>query len=275
MNIRCIALDLDLTTLDREGRLSAGNRAALEAALAQGIHIVIASGRAFGSLPEELLEIPGITYAITSNGSAVYHIPTKKRLIGYTLESRSVQEILTRTAGLPLTYEAFLDGAAYADAGYVRDPVSYGAAPRAIRYIQSTRHPEADIRRFILDHREQLDSLDLITGDPVFKTRTMEMLRKNVPDIYVTSSVPQLIEVSHRNAGKHSGVKFVASLLGLSLEQVAAFGDGDNDAEMLACVGCGIAVENATPACRAAARYVTAHHDADGVAQGIRKLLGI
>ena len=51
MNIQCIALDLDRTTLNSQGRLSAGNRQAIEAAIAQGIHVVIASGRALASLP--------------------------------------------------------------------------------------------------------------------------------------------------------------------------------------------------------------------------------
>lgn len=275
MDIRCIALDLDLTTLDREGRLSEGNRQALEYAISKGVHIIIASGRAFDSLPADVLAVPGIEYAITSNGGAVYHIPTKRRLTGFLLEPHSVREILALTADLPLTYEAFLDGVAYADAGYVQDPVAHGAAPRAIRYIQTTRHPEADIRGFILSHCDQLDSLDLVTGDPELKARTTALLRETVPDIYVTSSVPQLIEISHRNAGKHSGVKFVAELLNLSPAQVAAFGDGDNDADMLSYVGCGIAVANATPACLAAARHVTARHDEDGVARGIYDILHI
>ena len=273
MDIRCIALDLDLTTLDREGRLSEGNRQALEYAISKGIHIIIASGRAFDSLPADVLAVPGIEYAITSNGSAVYHIPTKRRLIGYTLEPNSVREIMARTADLPLTYEAFLDGVAYADAGYVSDPVAHGAAPRAIRYIQTTRHPEADIRGFILDHRGRLDSLDLITGDTELKARTEDLLRRTVPDIYVTSSVQQLIEISHRAAGKHSGVRFVAERLGLSPADIAAFGDGDNDADMLSYVGCGIAMANASPACLAAADQVTLDHREDGVAHGIFRIL--
>ena len=275
MDIKCIALDLDMTTLDRSGRLSEGNRQALEHAISRDIHIIIASGRSFDSLPADVLAVPGIEYAITSNGAAVYHIPTRRRLIGYTLSPHSVREIMARTAGLPLTYEAFLDGVAYADAEYVQDPVAHGAAPRAIHYIQTSRHPEADIRGFILTHCDQLDSLDLVTGDPKLKAQTEDLLRRTIPDIYVTSSVPQLIEISHRNAGKHSGVRFVAELLGLSPAQVAAFGDGDNDADMLSYVGCGIAVENATPACRAAARYITSHHHQDGVARGIYDILHI
>ena len=81
MDIKCIALDLDRTTLNEHARLSGNNREALEYAISKGIHIVIASGRGFDSLPEDVLSIPGIEYAITSNGASVYHIPSGKRLM--------------------------------------------------------------------------------------------------------------------------------------------------------------------------------------------------
>lgn len=273
MDIRCIALDLDRTTLNGEGRLSPATRQALERAIAKGVHIVIASGRSFRSLPEDVVSLPGIEYAITSNGAAVYHLPTGRRLHGYTLEPQSVERILTLTAGEPVVYEAFVAGSAYADSAYVADPVAHGATPQAIHYIQNTRHPEADIRAFIRTHMMELDSLDLVVGNEADKTRIWAMLQRAVPEVYITSSVQQLIEISHRDAGKHSGVRFVTELLGISPGQAAAFGDGDNDADMLAYVGCGIAVENASPACLAAADYVTARHDQDGVARGIRDIL--
>lgn len=275
MNIQCIALDLDRTTLDAGGHLSPGNRQALERAIASGVHIVIASGRAFATLPKDVVSIPGLEYAITSNGAAVYHIPTGTCLRRCLLRPRSVEAILRLTAAEPVAYEAFVDGKAYGDADYIRDPVKYGASPRAVEYVRSTRHLEEDITGFIRSHIEELDSMDVIVRDGAMKERLSAILRENVPDIYLTSSVPQLIELSHRDAGKHAGVRFLTELLGLSPSAVAAFGDGDNDADMLACVGCGIAVANASPACLAAADRITGRHDEDGVAQGIYDILDL
>lgn len=275
MDIKCIALDLDGTTLDREGRLPPENRQALEYAIGRGVHIVIASGRSFDSLPWELMSLSGIEYAITSNGAAVYHVPTGRRLHSYTLEPRSVREILRLTSGGPAVYEAFVDGKAYADAAYVADPVGHGATPQAVPYIQRTRRPVADIAGFILAHIRELDGLDLVVPDEEIKGRLWALLKGHVPDIYITSSVRQLIEISHRDAGKHSGVRYMAELLGLSPGQIAAFGDGDNDADMLSYVGCGIAVANASPACLAAADHVTVRHDQGGVAHGIYDILRI
>jgi hypothetical protein len=273
MDIRCIALDLDQTTLNAQGRLSPGNRAALEHAIRRGVHIVIASGRAFDALPRDVISVPGIEYAITSNGAAVYHLPTGKRLHGHLLTAGSVRDILRLTAAEPVAYEAFVEGVPYAGADYVRDPVAYGATPQAIPYIHATRRPVEDIRGFILAHGQALDSLDLVVGSQEDKDRLWAVLQSEVPEVYLTSSVAQLIEISHRDAGKHSGVRFVTELLGLSPAQTAAFGDGDNDVEMLSWVGCGIAMANASPACRAAADRITLHHAQDGVAYGIRRIL--
>ena len=61
--------------------------------------------------------------------------------------------------------------------------------------------------------------------------------------------------------------------LGLDREELAAFGDGDNDAELLAFAGIGIAVENASLKCKDAADYITLSNEACGVAYGIRNIL--
>lgn len=275
MNIRCIALDLDQTTLDGQGRLSPGNRAALEYAIARGVHIVIASGRAFATLPADILAVPGIEYAITSNGAAVYHLPTGRCLHRCTLTPQSVAQVLALTKDLPLAYEAFVDGQAYAQADYVRCPEQYGAVGHASTYVQQTRQPVEDFPAFIREHLDELDSLDLVSGDSSLQSRLRQDLACQVNDLYITTSAPQLLELSNQQCGKHAGVRFVARLLSLPPDQIAAFGDGDNDADMLSFVGQGIAVANATPACLAAARHVTLDHQHDGVAYGIRSILGI
>ncbi len=275
MDIRCIALDLDRTTLRSDGTLSPANRAALARAAAKGVHVVIASGRAFATLPQTVLDVPGIEYAVTSNGAAVYHIPTARCLHRTLLRPGSVDRILALTAGEPVAYEGFVDGRAYAAADYVRDPEKYGAAPEAVAYVRRTRTLVEDMAGFLRAHRDCLDSLDVVTRDGADRERIHAYLAAADPDIYLTSSVRQLLEISHRDAGKHRGAAWILAHLGIPREALAAFGDGDNDADLLAFAGCGIAMANASPACRAAADAVTASNDEDGVARGITELLGL
>ena len=273
MNIRCIALDLDRTTLNSQGHFSPGNRQAMEDAIARGIHIVIASGRSLTSLPEEVVSVPGIEYAITSNGAAIYHLPTGRCLRRLTLPAQSVRDILRLTADEPVAYEAFVEGQAYAGEDYLQDPIRYGATAQGAAYVRRTRRPVPDIVAFIHSHMEELDSLDVVVPNGTIKARLMELLDREVAELYMTSSVPRLIELSHPEGGKDGAVCFLAGLLGISLAEVAAFGDGDNDADMLRSAGFGVAVAGATPACLAAADLVTATNDEDGVALGIQQIL--
>lgn len=275
MAVKCIALDLDRTTLNANGRLSKGNKEAIEYAIGKGVHIVVASGRAFHTLPKDVLEIQGIEYAITSNGTAIYHIPTEQCLHQYKLGGEKVKEILQISENANITYEAFINGIAYADGTYIDDPVKFGASKEAVQYVKNTRNMVENIEAFIYENIDQLDCMDIIVGDHNLKRKLMEVLKAEIGGIYVTSSIAQLIEISNEKAGKHSGVKFIMELLGLKKEEIAAFGDADNDIDMLQFAGISIAMENASYACRQAADLITKHHDEDGVAYGIYKILKI
>lgn len=121
-DIKLVALDLDRTTLNSESHLSEVNRQALIDAISNGVHVCIASGRAFDTLPEDVISVPGIEYAITSNGAAIYRIAGKECLKSYVLTPESVKTILKLTENDIVTYEAFIKGQAFASTEYTAHP---------------------------------------------------------------------------------------------------------------------------------------------------------
>ncbi len=73
--VRLVALDLDGTLLNRKGKSPPHPRRHLQAALwTQGVAMVPATGRPLASLPPVVAQLPGIRYAITSNGAAVWDL---------------------------------------------------------------------------------------------------------------------------------------------------------------------------------------------------------
>ncbi|MDD6024407.1 MAG: HAD family hydrolase [Oscillospiraceae bacterium] len=271
---KLIALDLDETLLDSNSKLPPKNRAALLRAAAEGIHIVVASGRSYASLPQEMLELPGVQYAICSNGAAVCEAKTGKILYQRTLPKAAVHEILRRTKGEFLTYEAFLRGKPYAQQDYILEPQRYMADAQTVRYVKSTRQPVPNILDFILEHETELDCLDLVVGSMAVKEKMMEAMA-SIPDIYLTTSVPRLVELSHRDCGKHRGLQFLSERLGIAPSQVVAFGNADNDADMLRWAGWGIAVANGSPRCLEEADLITDHYLSEGVASALERWFGI
>jgi len=83
------------------------------------------------------------------------------------------------------------------------------------------------------------------------------------------------LEFMALGVSKTSAIEFLAGRLGFGLDQVMAFGDGTNDVDMLASVGLGVAMENATEEAKRAAGMIAGHHDRDGVAQAISELFNL
>ena len=273
MSIRCIALDLDRTTLNSAGQLSERNRKAMEQAIENGIQIAVASGRSLDSLPAAVLEIPGIRYAITSNGAAVYDLEERTCLRQYKLTAEAVRDILRWTEEADVTFEAFIDGKPYAEKDYVEDPVRFGAMPQSIPYIQGTREPVENMRHFIQRYEEELDCIDVVVKSEEYKRQLWKTLEKQARHVYITSSVKQLLEISDVNAGKDAAARFLIEYLGMTREELAGFGDGHNDSGLLEFAGIGFAVENAVEECRKAADRIVSSNDGAGVAEGIEYIL--
>lgn len=270
---KLIALDLDETTLNENGELTAETREAINMAISEKIHIVIASGRAYTALPGEVLAIDGIEYAITSNGAAIYRVSDNKCIHQCKINSSSVEKVLKIKESFPVTFETFIDGKAYADSRYVSDPTIFGVTERAKKYLQATRKPIDDIIGFIREHKDSLDSIDVVVPNVETRDTIAGLLSEADKEIYVTSSVKYLVEIAYKEAGKGMALRHLCDMLGVALADCVAFGNADNDIDMLKACGIGIAVSNATENCLKAADVIAPSHKDNGVAQMIRKML--
>lgn len=141
-----------------------------------------------------------------------------------------------------------------------------------------------DIDRYF---RRMLDVKDLGEGtslDTVLAQRIVQLtpvipeaderrLMPLLPSCVSARWFPAFTDITARGADKGTALKTVAAHLGISAEETMAFGDGGNDKSILQAAGTGIAMGNAPDDVKAAADYVTASVDDDGVAKAIRKFL--
>lgn len=81
---------------------------------------------------------------------------------------------------------------------------------------------------------------------------------------------PDFADILPADGGKTCGVGKVLEHYGWTAEQAIAFGDGDNDTDMLRYVGIGVAMGNAGEPVKAAADYVTAKDVEDGITKALR-----
>lgn len=93
--------------------------------------------------------------------------------------------------------------------------------------------------------------------------------------VFLTRSLPHLLELGDPAVSKGSGLRFVADLLGLDLTRVVAFGDGENDRELIEAAGYGIAVEGGEPGLVARADATCPGPATEGVATVIDAALDL
>ena len=90
-------------------------------------------------------------------------------------------------------------------------------------------------------------------------------LMKDVDGAEIAAWWDRAVDIIPAGGGKGKGVEAVLTYYGLTADQAAAFGDGDNDLPMIEAVGCGVAMGNGSPALKEAAAFICKPVDQDGI----------
>ncbi len=80
------------------------------------------------------------------------------------------------------------------------------------------------------------------------------------------------IHIFEPNMSKFNGLKVACEMLGIDVEHIAAFGDSENDMEMVKNCGLGIVPSNAIPELKACADFVASSSNGEGLVEGLRWL---
>ena len=271
MDVRLIATDVDGTLVRSDHRtISARNRAAFAAAREAGIDVLAISGRQPYSIGAIVAGSPLEGFVVGSNGSVAVDLATRAVLFEELLDVDA-----QRTFALALL-EEFPDAhvVSVRDAGnsYVAQHGYTGEQdPGAENALWPVNHRFADLDEVLAER-----SLIKHPDPGIAPEQMLEVARGlDVPGTHPTTSGAPFLEVGRAGVSKATALARFAADRGIEASQVVTFGDNLNDVEMLRWAGLGVAMGNAVPGARDAADEVTLHHDADGVAVVIERLLGV
>lgn len=271
-DIRIIGLDLDDTALNTKKQLTPRTQRAIARAIRAGIAVLPATGRSRYGLPDAFMEIPGVRYAVTSNGAKVYDLEADEVLLSDCFSTPAALEILDACEGLGVkTASVFMGGTAYTEK---LDLIALRGIypPQVLKHLTDTRKTVPSLRRIILGNELPVEKYSIVFEDLDRRQRLMDILNAR-GDCSVTSSIGNNLEVNTRTANKGRALLALASRLGIPAVQVMAVGDSLNDLEMLRMVGYSVAMGNAAPEVKAAASAETRGCDEDGAALAIEAIL--
>lgn len=274
MDVKILAVDIDGTVLRSDGTISAVTVEALRAVRDKGIEVILCTGRRLRSTLPIARKIGVMLPLVLQNGSIVKSPVTTETVFARYLDRSlclRVADLMLSRDYVPLiytdTYEAGVDF-------YTLRRRS--RSPRHTAYLQRNRATGR-----VLDRLEELPTdriAKVLCFGEVEECRRLSAEVQAAFDVNacVLSNVEYvgiLFEVFAKGISKFTGFLECLKLSGYSLDSVAAIGDDMNDLELLRSVPLSIAMGNAVPEVKAAARFVTATNDEDGLALAIREHL--
>ena len=108
-------------------------------------------------------------------------------------------------------------------------------------------------------------------GDDIYQfiaylTREEEaLIQDKIPNCKFARWYEGGVDIIPKSSGKMVGIRKILEVYGIKREEIIAFGDGDNDADMMEYAGIGVAMGNAVDITKGNADYITDHIDEDGI----------
>lgn len=267
--IRLLALDIDGTLLDSEGRIPAANRDAIARAIDAGVEVALATGRRFDFARPIFESLPEPLTLILSNG-AIVKARDGRTLMRSLLPRVTAQRVL---AGFPEHR---------ASAAVVFDRPREGQVVFEAIDWEHPRH-----RRFFEVNRPFLAEVapleNCLTEDPIqvmFSGACVEMRmlfdrlqqRADGFSVALTEYVHRdfsLVDIVTAGCSKGSALRAWAAERGFARDEVMAMGDNLNDLQMLEFAGTAVLMENALSELKARGWAITGSNNDGGVAQAI------
>lgn len=286
--IQLIASDMDGTLLNNSQSISEENIQAIQQASEQGIQFVIATGRGYTEAKPALDKANITCPMITVNGAQIYDDS------GISIFTASIDDLISKSICQSLDEESFYYEIATTDGVYSinqaqrlenvanfissnRPELSYKMAVAlsaahldllAIKYVDTfddiIQQPEIKVLKFIVFNSDGPDGFKSIRSK----------LEKN-PEIVLTSSHPNNLEINHVKAQKGIALMWLANRLGVPIKNTMSFGDNFNDVSMLKVAGIGVAMGNAEPEVKKIADCVTETNINSGVGKKINAILDL
>jgi hypothetical protein len=283
--IKLLALDLDGTLLDSQGRISEENGRAIRRAEKQGVLVTIATGRRFRDARPVGLQAGLNAPLVTHNGALLKFAQDLETVAFSLLRTEDAREVLR--VGKAFGGDALVSTDPHGKGSLLFDRISDNNVPlqKYIAWSRRLHGAQAEHAVLRVDRLEdELERIEVIhisfSGSCANMARMREVLEDELGEsVNIMLTVyPRLdftlIDVLPPDASKGRGVEKLAQIEELGPENVMVIGDNFNDLEMLEFAGTPVVMGNADPSLLERPEfYTTLSNDESGVAAAIERFI--
>jgi len=218
--------------------------------------VIVATGRMFRSVRPYLEEAGLADPVVCYQGAAVVDPRSGEFLRHDPIPLETAREAVNLLAELGHSPNCYVD-----DRLYVSHHTEYSRMYAEFQHIPVEE--VGDLSEWLERPPTKLVAVAEPADIPALRAALAEQLDGRV---FLTTSLPHLLELGNPAVSKGTGIAYVAERLGFELERTVTFGDGENDIELIQEAGFGVAVADANPLLLEHADWVCPSADEEGVA---------
>lgn len=266
MNEHLIVLDLDGTLLTDEKKISALTKETLLKAKEAGHRVMIATGRPYRASQLYYRELSLTTPIVNFNGALIHHPKNPMwKPIHTTVDLSVVHDVVESVH--KYEYDNLI--------AEVMDDVYLHREDEGVLQLPHMGNPTiltGDLKDIL---KEDPTSL-LIQADDV----NTPIIRQHLQDVHAEliehrrwGAPFPIIEIVHKGLSKAVGIDYIAKEMGIPRDRIIAFGDEDNDMEMIEYAGVGVAMSNGIDDLKSIANEITLSNNEDGIGKFLQDRL--
>ena len=269
MEVKAVFFDIDGTLVNDRKSVLKSTKEAIKIVKNQGVLVGVATGRG-PFFVKDLMDDLNLDFAVTYNGQYIFN--KERVLFASPIDKRSLRQVIAYAK----------ENRKEIAMGTRQDVIgsrimSFGLSPLSqlvSRFVPKflTRTVSHSFNRMVSKAlpQKEADLLDLI-NQPIYQVlmlMTPEESNQAASEfeyLKFTRSNPFAADIINQGNSKLEGIRCVGKEYGFDLNQVMAFGDSDNDLEMLAGVGMSVAMGNGSSSVKEVAKHITTSNQEDGI----------
>ena len=273
---KLIALDIDGTLADSDGRITERTKAVVHRVAQTGATIVVATGRRFITAKPRIsqLEFPEVLLA-AHNGAILKRL--NGDLLHYQLLPRAIAKQvvqISKELGLrPVVFEGTQDAANIFVENYgdQLDAWERGYLEENAAHLKWVDNLTTDLPGDVIEVISVVPAEKAHEVAAIFQTRLNGQVKPIL--VIINNGRHAFLGLSHATVGKDLPLRYLAEQRGIHPSEILAIGDNYNDLDMLQFAGTGVIMENADEALKRHGFYMTSSNDTDGVAAALERFV--
>lgn len=269
MSIKLIAIDIDGTLINDQLEITEKTKETLQKATAQGIKVVLCTGRPMTGVHKYLDQL-GINnladqYVISFNGALAqttsgqvisqFTLPFEKLVDLSAIALKADVHLLAETADAMYVLNQDISSYAVYESSLVSLPITY----KSIDQLNTIKNNLVISKLMITDEPAAIDDFSAKLTAPI--KRAFNIVR----------SEPYYLEFVNPSASKGAALASLGQELGVARTEMMAIGNAQNDESMITYAGIGVAMSNSIPSTIQLADELVADNNHDGVAEAVEK----